>query len=91
MPIGRLCIGDEPGARRLIDIALLPDWSGQGIGGALLDRLIAEAEEKGLGVALCVRPENPARRLYLRKGFVETGWEGVDIAMMRPLQPNTAS
>lgn len=79
--IGRLYVGRDMGVRTIVDIALLPDWSGQGIGGWLIDHVLAEAGAAGRPVTLMVRPHNPARRLYLRKGFVETGVEGADIAM----------
>lgn len=80
-PIGRIYVARLPGALHLVDVALLPEWSGRGIGGALLDGLIADARAAGLPVALTVRPDNPARMLYLRKGFVDLGWQGVDLAM----------
>jgi GNAT superfamily N-acetyltransferase len=89
--IGRLCVDKGAlGAAKaedawlLVDIALMPDWSGQGIGSAVLDRLIAEAKAAGKPIRLTVRQENPARRLYRAKGFVETGFEGPDIVMTRP-------
>jgi hypothetical protein len=42
---------------------------GQGVGGTLLDALIAEAGRRGVGLCLTVRHDNPARRLYERVGF----------------------
>jgi ribosomal protein S18 acetylase RimI-like enzyme len=81
-PIGRIYVARLPDALHLVDIALLPSWSGKGIGSALLDALLADAAAARLPVSLTVRPENPARRLYLRKGFVDAGWHGVDLAMV---------
>jgi GNAT superfamily N-acetyltransferase len=80
-PIGRIYVARLPHALHLVDVALLPEWSGKGIGGKLLEGLIADARAAGLPVELTVRPENPARTLYLRKGFVDLGWQGVDLAM----------
>lgn len=80
-PIGRLYVGRDMGVRTIVDIALLPEWSGRGIGGALIDYVLAEAKASERPVTLHVRPYNPARRLYVRKGFVETGVEGADITM----------
>ncbi len=79
--VGRLYVARGMQARTLVDIALLPDHSGQGIGGALLDHVIAEAKAAGRAVELHVRPHNPARLLYARKGFAETGFDGANVSM----------
>jgi ribosomal protein S18 acetylase RimI-like enzyme len=42
---------------------------GQGLGTALLDALIPRARQSYPGIALSVRADNPAVRLYLRFGF----------------------
>lgn len=80
-PVGRLYVTRRSHAHLLTDISLLPEWCGWGIGSALLDGMIADARSADLPIHLTVRPENPARRLYQRKGFVETGFEGPDITM----------
>jgi ribosomal protein S18 acetylase RimI-like enzyme len=54
-------------------IAVRPEQSGRGLGGALLGRLIALACTLYPGLVLSVRAENPAQRLYARHGFVVTG------------------
>ena len=51
-------------------IAVAPTAVGQGIGGALLDALLAQARSQYPAVALSVRERNPAIRLYERHGFV---------------------
>jgi ribosomal protein S18 acetylase RimI-like enzyme len=79
--IGRLYVSRGMQARELFDIALLPQWSGQGIGGKLIDHVLREARAAGRAVALQVRPDNPARLLYARKGFAETGFDGSNISM----------
>lgn len=70
--IGRLLTSRPGGADneiRLMDIALLPDQRGNGIGTALVQWLQAEARCNNQPVRLHVAPENPARRLYERLGF----------------------
>jgi len=52
-----------------LTIALLPEARGQGIGTALMERLIADARKVHPGVSLSVSRQNPARRLYERFGF----------------------
>ena len=47
---------------------------GNGIGSALLDALLNLAREQGYqAVSLSVDRQNPARRLYERKGFIDAG------------------
>lgn len=80
-PVGRLYRRDildlDPPELRLMDIALLPSWRGQGIGSALLNGLLDEAVARGLVVTLHVERWNPARRLYHRLGFVDRGEDQV--------------
>jgi len=68
-PIGRLYVQRGAKEIRLMDIALLPNWRGRGIGGACLRAVLREAQAANLPVTLHVEPGNPARRLYLRTGF----------------------
>jgi ribosomal protein S18 acetylase RimI-like enzyme len=60
--VPELSIGVATGAR------------GTGIGSALLDALLTLAREQGhRAVSLSVDRQNPARRLYERKGFRDAG------------------
>mgnify|MGYP006275961387 CR=1 FL=1 len=74
---GRLYLHPRSDEIRLIDIALLPEWRGRGIGGALLRRLLERAGAAGLPVRLHVEPDNPAARLYGRLGFCGVEDRGV--------------
>lgn len=68
-PLGRLYLCDGPGDSRIVDITLVEEVRGQGIGKALLSALIADAREAGRTVSIHVEINNPARRLYERLGF----------------------
>jgi ribosomal protein S18 acetylase RimI-like enzyme len=54
---------------RIVDISLMPEARGQGIGAALLRDLFAEAGSRGQNVTIHVEKNNPARTLYARLGF----------------------
>jgi len=54
----------------LVDVALLPEHRGRGIGNGLVRSLCREAADAGLPVRLQVRVGNPAEGLYERLGFV---------------------
>jgi ribosomal protein S18 acetylase RimI-like enzyme len=51
-------------------MAVLPAYTGQGIGTRLLQKLITAARPHYPALALNVRADNPALRLYQRLGFV---------------------
>ena len=74
-PIGRLYRDRRDDEIRVVDIALLGAERGQGIGGRLMQNILAEAAEAGIMVRIHVERANPARRLYDRLGFrlVEKG------------------
>jgi [ribosomal protein S18]-alanine N-acetyltransferase len=58
------------GAAVLASIYVAPEQRGRGIGRQLLERFAADARAQGLArLALGVKPDNPARRLYERAGF----------------------
>jgi len=76
-PVGRLYIHRAEDHLLLVDIALLPEVQGQGLGTALLCTLLEEAAEKGVPVRLQVVMTNLARHLYQRLGFTALGSDGV--------------
>jgi ribosomal protein S18 acetylase RimI-like enzyme len=80
-PVGaawyRLFPADDPGYGFVaadvpeLSIAVAPGARGRGIGTQLLDALVDAARAAGHpAVSLSVEPENPARRLYERAGFL---------------------
>ena len=76
-PIGRVYTDRREDEIRLIDIALLPVARGQGLGSALLQDLLQEAQSKTLPVRIHVEKNNPAMRLYIRLGFAPVEDQGV--------------
>lgn len=68
-PAGRLYLARWSEELRIIDITLLPEYRGRGIGSDLMAAVFAEAAGKGLPVRIHVERQSPARRLYERLGF----------------------
>jgi ribosomal protein S18 acetylase RimI-like enzyme len=68
-PAGRLYVARWPAEIRIVDIALLPEFRGAGVGSRLLAELLAEADQAGKPVSIHVEKLNPALRLYQRLGF----------------------
>jgi GNAT superfamily N-acetyltransferase len=84
-PIGRLYLDDRDGDLHLIDISLVPERRGGGIGTAIMADLLDWARAGGKTMTLYVEPPNPARRLYERLGFTAEGEAGVyEMMVWRP-------
>jgi GNAT superfamily N-acetyltransferase len=86
-PIGRLYVDRGPQAFCIVDIALLPEHRGAGIGSAIMSELLAEAGRAQKPVRIHVERFNPALRLYARLGFVVIGDTGVYLHMERVPAP----
>lgn len=76
-PIGRLYVDRRAQEIHVIDIALVPEERGRGVGRALMREILREAAALARPVGLYVEPENPAMRWYQRLGFVERSDTGV--------------
>ena len=73
--IGRLYVARWPAEMCVIDIALVPEIRGQGLGGRIMQALLDEAAAAGQRVSIHVEINNPAYRLYERLGFKPDGEE----------------
>lgn len=75
---GWLYVVELPDETRLVEIMVLAEYRGQGIGTAVLRELIATAKAAGKPVRLSVDARNTgAMRLYERVGFRPTGSDEV--------------
>ncbi|MCB1052557.1 MAG: GNAT family N-acetyltransferase [Acidobacteria bacterium] len=75
--IGRLYLDEREDEFRIVDIALLPDFCGQGFGSKILGQIQGLAQSKGKKVTIHVEHNNPAQRLYQRLGFKKAGEVGI--------------
>ncbi len=75
--IGRLWIDEWRDQIRLVDIALLPEARGTGIGTDLLREVLRRGAAAGKPVTIHVEGFNPALRLYERLGFQHVDTNGV--------------
>lgn len=86
-PAGRLYVFRSAEEIRIVDIALLPEHRGAGIGTRLLQDVLTEAAASGKRVSIHVERFNPAMRLYERLGFRKQEEVGVYFRMeWSPLQ-----
>jgi len=86
-PAGRLYVHRGRSEIRIVDIALLPEQRGNGVGTRLLDELLAEGDADAKSVTIHVERMNPALRLYSRLGFALAEDKGVYLFLER--QPAT--
>lgn len=84
MPIGRLYLEEWSREIRIIDISIAAECRGAGIGGAILEDVIADGGARDKAVSIHVEKNNPARRLYERLGFAVIEDKGVYDLMERP-------
>jgi ribosomal protein S18 acetylase RimI-like enzyme len=80
-PVGRMIVLQGRESITLVDIALLSEHRGQGIGGGLVRELLEEGRDAMVPVRLQVLKSNPAARLYQRLGFVKTGEDEMYLQM----------
>lgn len=87
-PIGRIYLHESAGEIRLMEVALVPESRGRGVGTALVRALVTEARERGVRLTLHVEPDNPAQRLYARLGFRRVETRGIyDFLEWTPTRP----
>jgi ribosomal protein S18 acetylase RimI-like enzyme len=75
--LGRLYLDRGETAWNVIDLALLPEHRGKGIGTELLTQVLAAAGVAAKPVQMHVERSNPAQRLYDRLGFRQIADKGV--------------
>ncbi len=78
---GALDVEWRADAALLYRIGIDPPFQGRGLGTAIVRDLLTECGERRLPARLHVFPHNPARHLYERLGFRETGRDAASIVM----------
>lgn len=68
-PIGLLKVVRSRDNWDLVQIQILPEKQGGGLGSSILTKLLADADQARVSVTLSVLRANPVRRLYERLGF----------------------
>ncbi|MGE5323795.1 MAG: GNAT family N-acetyltransferase [Actinomycetota bacterium] len=79
--IGRVLVSRDKNSATLVDISILPEYRGHGIGGTVVRELIRQSSSRGETLRLQVLRTNPAQRLYLRLGFLQTGEDAMYLQM----------
>jgi ribosomal protein S18 acetylase RimI-like enzyme len=80
-PIGRLYVDRWEKEIRIVDVTVLPEFRGSGIGTNLLRELQDEARTAGKSITIHVERFNRALALYRRLGFQQIADKGVYLLM----------
>jgi GNAT superfamily N-acetyltransferase len=80
-PVGRLLVDRWKDQIRIVDIALLSEMRGRGIGGQLMSEILGEGRRTGKPVTIHVEVFNPAMKLYERLGFNAEATSGAYVFM----------
>ncbi len=81
-PVGMIKVARDADPWKILQLQILPKMQGRGLGGELIEELIAEAGAAGAALALGVMKVNGAKRLYERLGFVVTGETDLEFEMV---------
>ena len=82
-PAGWVVVSRTSDEIHLVDIAILAEWRGAGVGTTTLRELLAESDRAGKPIRLTVNVTNRAALLYERLGFRRTGGNQVQHFMER--------
>jgi GNAT superfamily N-acetyltransferase len=89
--LGFCSLSQDRQALFIRELHLLPEYRGRGVGGRVLETLAGWTVQRRLPLLrLMVFSSNPARRLYLRHGFVEVGVDECFVRMQRAVLPAEA-
>lgn len=80
--IGRLLLARATDHWRIVDIALLAAYRGQGHGRSAVEQVQRECAEAGVALRLHVLHGNPAARLYERMGFCAVHQDAIGVEMV---------
>jgi len=87
---GLLLLARSADHLRIVDIALLAPYRGQGLGRSALEQVQGQCAEAGAALHLRVQHGNPAARLYQRMGFSAVSEDAVGVEMVWAANCNCA-
>ena len=84
--VGAMAVERDDAQWFLAEIQILPAHQNDGIGTLVIEDLVRQARQQDLPTALQVLKINPARRLYERLGFYQSGETETHIQMLCPAE-----
>lgn len=81
--VGRLYMDRGQEKFHILDITVLPQFRGSGVGSTVLKQILAEAGRKGKPVTIYIESFNPSLRLFGQLGFERLTEDGFQLLMQR--------
>jgi RimJ/RimL family protein N-acetyltransferase len=81
IPVGRLWVDRRPEEIRILDITILPEHRGNGVGTTIITGLMREAAETFKPLTIYVENFNRSLRFFERLGFKKAGEHGINCLM----------
>jgi ribosomal protein S18 acetylase RimI-like enzyme len=81
-PVGRLYVDRSQNKIHILDITLLPQRRGHGIGTQILRDFVKEAEQENRSCSIYVESFNRSLTLFQRLGFIKTEESGISWLMV---------
>jgi ribosomal protein S18 acetylase RimI-like enzyme len=82
-PVGRLYMDRGQEKFYILDVTVLPQFRGSGVGSTVLKQVLAEAGRNGKPVTIYVESFNPSLRLFRRLGFERLAEHGFQLLLQR--------
>ncbi len=82
-PAGRILVDESATEILIIDLALLPEYRGIGVGAKLVRRMFESADANQLAIRCYVGTQSDARAFWDHLGFEELGSTGAHLMMER--------
>jgi N-acetylglutamate synthase-like GNAT family acetyltransferase len=76
--VGRIYVNQAEGEIKILDVTLLPEHRGAGIGTPLIKQILDEASASASSVAIYVETLSPAMHLFERLGFSVVDDDGIN-------------
>jgi ribosomal protein S18 acetylase RimI-like enzyme len=76
-PAGRLYLSRKEDAFHILDIIVMPEHRGSGIGTWVVKKVMADAAREGKAVTIYVESFNPSMQFFERLGFQPVRTEGI--------------
>ena len=80
-PAGRLYLNRGAEEMRILDITVVPEFRGRGVGDYLIAELQREARAVGKPLTIHVESFNPSMRFFEKRAFTPIGQQGVHVLM----------
>jgi len=90
LPVGRVWSAELNDELRIMDITLLLDWRGRGVGAKVLRELIAQSEALSKPLRVWVEVWNPSQVVFQHLGFQAGNNDGVNVLFERKTEKTTA-